>query len=241
MYDWDLMDVGLYHPYSYGYTPAGYTAFEKMSLGWATPTELDEHDVLVRDLTTMAHGGKSYIMRNKQHPDEYFMLENRQKEGWDRYIPSSGLLIYHIDYDANVWSSNSINSASAPHYHCTILPADDELTYIGSDGRYSYAQLNGNPFPQPQVTSLNNTSHRLAKLYHNNTNGQPYMNREINGITKNNSLISFDYRSLTNRSHQDVVQPQDKTLLRESFDKTTGVDIVTDLTAWDVINAHYYH
>ncbi|HIC62410.1 MAG TPA: hypothetical protein EYO72_06845, partial [Marine Group III euryarchaeote] len=34
---------------------------------------------------------------NNNDPDEYFLISNRQRWGYDSYLPASGLLIWHID------------------------------------------------------------------------------------------------------------------------------------------------
>lgn len=104
------VDPGAYSLYASGSynndsrTPPCLMAFERLQMGWAKEgTDIVElknaEDVTLDNVAT---NKARYI--NAQ-PDrepgtgyEWFVLENRQKTGWDSYIPAHGLLIYHYDY-----------------------------------------------------------------------------------------------------------------------------------------------
>ena len=55
-------------------------------------------------------------------PTEFFILEYREKTGWDTYIgngltnnnsnATSGMCIWHIDYSAFAWNNNTVNNYS---------------------------------------------------------------------------------------------------------------------------------
>ena len=60
MYCWDLMDYGSY--LNNGYTPCGYTSYEKMFVGWLTPKELTTTDQTVTALRPLSEGGDAYII-----------------------------------------------------------------------------------------------------------------------------------------------------------------------------------
>ncbi len=51
----------------------------------------------------------AYIIYNDDNPNEYFLLENRSRTGWDAGLPGKGLLILHVDYDWSTWNNNSPN------------------------------------------------------------------------------------------------------------------------------------
>ena len=58
----------------------------------------------------------SYEMKN-----EYFIVENRFRNGLDGFLPSSGLAIYHCDVKgSNEWQDGT----STRHYQCALLQAD---------------------------------------------------------------------------------------------------------------------
>ncbi|MBQ8046471.1 MAG: M6 family metalloprotease domain-containing protein [Prevotella sp.] len=104
---WDIMSYGSYN--GDGYCPAGYTAYERWAVGWLDPIVLDEPTV-VEGLTALGDGGEAYVVycRGNDKTGEFYTLENRQQTGWDTYLPWSGLLISHIDYNQTIWDNNSI-------------------------------------------------------------------------------------------------------------------------------------
>ena len=61
------------------------------------------------------NNGDAYIMYNDANNDEYYILENRQRKGWDTYLPDSGMLAMHIDYSRDAWESNTVNNTTDHH------------------------------------------------------------------------------------------------------------------------------
>lgn len=143
------IDPGAYSLYASGSynndsrTPPCLMAFERMQMGWMKEGEdivevKNPEDVT---LTTIANNKARFI--NCQ-PDrtpgtgmEWFILENRQQTGWDKYIPGHGLLITHYDYTDEMkkdwWDINGPNN-SAKHRCMYIVPADgidNEVTRSG--------------------------------------------------------------------------------------------------------------
>ncbi|MCI5222323.1 MAG: hypothetical protein D3924_06540 [Candidatus Electrothrix sp. AR4] len=52
---------------------------------------------------------------------EYFIVENRSRNGYDKYLPSNGLSVLHCDiYGSNEWQGGT----SDRHYQCALLQAD---------------------------------------------------------------------------------------------------------------------
>ena len=126
---WSLMDQGSYN--GDGFVPSGYTSYDKYAIGWITPTEL----TTAKDVTNMralTDADDVYIIKNSNHPDEYYLLENRQQKGWDAKTPAKGMLVLHVDYDPEIWEWNLVNSKSDgedggptnDHERCTIFHAD---------------------------------------------------------------------------------------------------------------------
>ena len=111
-------------------TPASYTLYQRYALGWTAPIEIGEP--AQHELLPIGDCNSGYILRTS-NPDEYFLLENRQLKDWDAYIPGHGMLIWHIDYDANVWYYNQPND-NPSHQHIDIEEADNILTEDTRDG-----------------------------------------------------------------------------------------------------------
>ena len=129
MSSWSLMDGGSYN--DDGFVPSGYTSYDKYCIGWIEPVELTSAQE-VTNMQALADADDVYIIKNPAHPDEYYLLENRQQKSWDAYVPGQGMLILHVDYDPNIWYYNLVNSRSDgsdgypvnDHQRCTIFHAD---------------------------------------------------------------------------------------------------------------------
>ena len=187
---WDLMDQGSYN--DNGFCPAGYTGWERWVAGWLEPIEL-EGTMEVDNLKALSDGGESYIVYNKGHRDEYYILENRQKTGWDASLGGNGLLISRIDYNKNLWEQNIVNSTSSyynDHEQCTVFHANN-----ASSRR---AKASGDAYPYASNNQLNNQLTNLsapaATVYNKNIDGSYFMNVEITDITRNDDgTVSFKF------------------------------------------------
>ena len=112
---WVIMDQGNYN--NGGNTPPSYSAYERFYLGWLTPILLEpggkfELEPLVTSNTAyiVAKGIPNFNGKNPS-PNEFFMLENRQKIGWDaKGVPGHGLLITHVDWEDFDWRTNVVNN-----------------------------------------------------------------------------------------------------------------------------------
>ena len=180
---WSVMDQGAYGGEDYnGTTPTGYTSYERMYCGWLKPENLTDPCV-VADMPALSDSSRAYILYNDSYWDEYYLLENRQNTLWDTYLPGHGMLVLHIDYNAEAWDDNRVNAVNG-HPRLTIIPADNSLTL---------ADFAGDPYPGTTGnTMLTDTSLPAATLYHN-TMGRNLMGHPITDITEQDSLIGFTY------------------------------------------------
>ena len=195
---WDLMCYGCHNGGSY--IPAGFTSFERWSAGWLEPVVLEEEDVTVENMQSLQKSNECYVIYNKGNRDEYYLLENRQLEGWDAAIPSPGLLIIHVDYDHRSWVTNSPNN-DINHQRMTVVPADGEYLSTLIDGSVIYDRENykTDPFPQGEVTAFNKRfktydeqAKNAARLYNANADGNYWIDSSVEQITQNtDGTISF--------------------------------------------------
>lgn len=196
---WSLMDYGSYNGGNdNGYQPSGFTSYEKMTAGWLTPVVLDSDTIEVQAMRPLEEADEAYVIYNKANPDEYYLLENRQQVGWDASQCGSGLLILHIDYDADIWSNNFVNTEDYyytslgtkkknDHQRCTIFHADNETGSWDSD-------LAGDPYPYNGNDELTSTSTPAATFYNADANGSYNMNGSICNIMQNDDgTVSFTY------------------------------------------------
>jgi len=145
--NWGLMGTG-----SWGCNgtsselPCHMTAWSKAFLGWVTVQTLaPDTDLGTLTLPPVESSGTIFRMDAGDGSGEYFLLENRQRIGFDQNLYSPGLLIWHIDPEQinRYWSSNRINS-DGDHLGVWLR---------GADGRDDLARDNGgrgdasDPFP----------------------------------------------------------------------------------------------
>ncbi len=134
---WDIMAGG--SDYNYGRCPAGYTFYERYALGWADAYTIDgEGSYSLSPVNTAREG---YILRTPVK-DEFFTIENRQRIGWDSYIPGHGMIVTRVDStNANVWSLNTVN-CNPEHNYFEMLRAGNTST--GDNGSDPFPGSTGN-------------------------------------------------------------------------------------------------
>ena len=179
LYSWDLMDYG--NNNSDGFCPPNYSAHERWLMGWLTPEELTG-PATISDMASTAEAPQAYLIRNDGYDDEYYMVENRQPIGWDQSLSGSGLVVFHIDYDEQVWRELMPNNGRDNHY--TIIPANN-LSMV------SYCK--GWAYPYGSNNQLTDDSQPSASLRHANGNGAMLMSKPLTNITVTDGLASFDF------------------------------------------------
>lgn len=152
---WSLMDLGEY--VNNGYRPTAYTAWEREHFGWLSITDLDASANGV-ELKPIDNGGKAYRIRNNEDKsgNEYIIIENIQKDGWNKSLPGHGMIAYHVEYDPQVFTSkvNTVNNTLG-HPRMAMIPADGLLMKT-TNAKYAneqnvsslhMEQVKGDPFP----------------------------------------------------------------------------------------------
>ena len=199
MYYWDIMSYGL--ELGNYYHPAGYTSLERWMLGWSVPIVLEDTDTAIVNMKSLQQGGESYIIYNKGHRDEFFLLENRQLDGWDASLYGAGLLITHIDYDSTIWNSRRVNS-DYRHQRVSWVPADGKKQiFLSERQRMSSNGLENDPFPHYGVSAFNRSyiahdaqSRRAARWFYPNVDGSYFIDSSVEDITQNaDGTISFRF------------------------------------------------
>lgn len=123
---WDTMDQGSYN--NNMNTPPYFSAFERAELGWLEYTDIDPKTAdQVFEVPELSSSNKAYRVTVPNRSNEYFVMENRQQQGWDRFIPGHGMLVWHVDMNRNVWISNIVNN-NPNHQYLDIVEADGKLT-----------------------------------------------------------------------------------------------------------------
>jgi len=100
--NWCLMGGGSWN--GGGNTPAHPSAWCKANQGWATVTNVGSNGV--RSIQDVKVGHEIFrLWKGGAAGQEYFLVENRQRTGFDAQLPGDGLCIWHID-DAISTNSN---------------------------------------------------------------------------------------------------------------------------------------
>ena len=205
---WDLMCQGNYN--GNGFTPAGYTAYEKYAAGWITPIELKEN-TSVSGIKPLADDGDAYIFKNPNNSDEYYLIENRQQKGWDAGLAGSGIIINHIDYNLKAWNYNIPNSMMAginDHERISLIPADNIKSNKNEEN---------DPWPYGNKNRLANNTTPACDTYNLNTDGTKLMNIILSDMAiAADGTASFSFQNLNkNNVEQNYI-------FQETFDKCLG-------------------
>ena len=114
---WDIMDYGPYN--NGGNTPPNYSAYERWFMGWFEPTLIHKacrielpalQDTKAACLITANGTSISNIL--KPSPSTFYLIENRQQAGWDKYLAGSGMMVTKIQWNENKWITNTVNNTS---------------------------------------------------------------------------------------------------------------------------------
>lgn len=202
MYDTDSytngkgLDPGAYSLYASGsynnnsHTPPCLMAFERMQMGWMKEGEDIRELNTAEDVTlaSIADNKARYINAQPGRAAgtgmEWFILENRQQTGWDKYIPGHGLLITHYDYTDEMvkeyWDVNGPNN-NAKHRCMYIVPADN-VDDANSRPGDTYPGTSAN-------TSFTDTSRPAARNWDGESLGVPVTN-----ITEDGGQVRFQVK-----------------------------------------------
>lgn len=179
---WDIMDYGPY--LNSGRTPPYYSAYERFYLGWLTPTEITNTGSY--SLDTLSTKNKAYLLSlygnhnldgQNPNPLEFFLLENRQKKGWDTYLPGHGMLITRIYFNKITWDNNTINN--------DINAMGIDL--MEADGIASDATMSADPFPG--TANITKYTPRLR--------AGTKVNKPISQIKETNGIIGFTVSAIS--------------------------------------------
>lgn len=116
---YSVMDYGPYN--NDGCTPPSYSIYERNALRWMEPEVID--GPMNARLENLAESNHGYIVQTRKD-NEFFLFENRQQKGWDKYLPGHGMLIWHIDFNQGIWDSNEVNNTPS-HQYVDLMEANN--------------------------------------------------------------------------------------------------------------------
>jgi M6 family metalloprotease-like protein len=146
MGEWDLMAGGSWNGSPAGNRPPHMNPLDKIKFNWVVPTLLSSDVSLsINDIRT-----DPVIYRfNTTTANEYYLMENRQKTGFNTAVPGHGLMIYHVDGNYIATAGNKINTTS----HQGMFPMAANATTANGVMLSSVSTVNTSGCPWPGTTN----------------------------------------------------------------------------------------
>jgi immune inhibitor A len=108
---WSLMAGGSWNgPGGMGGSPGHLDAWNRIQCGFAAAINVTSNVTgrAIPDVETNSSGAITRLWTNGMSGNQYFLIENRRKTGYDAYLPSEGLLIWHIDENVPASDGNDL-------------------------------------------------------------------------------------------------------------------------------------
>ena len=181
--NWSLMSTGAYG--TNGGTPerpSHLDAWSMLFLGWTTSIRPAEDALLTLPPIEETGPVVQFWFQGESNP-EHFLIENRQRLEFDQYLPSPGLLVYHVD-DAAIGqrlTANRVNVGLTPG-----------IQVVEADGGYAMANGGnrgdpGDPFPGVTGrTTLNDETSPSTRTF-----SDAHTNIGLSGITTVGTSMQF--------------------------------------------------
>ncbi|MBI5194699.1 MAG: M6 family metalloprotease domain-containing protein [Nitrospirae bacterium] len=184
--DWSIMAGGSWNGIN-GSSPAHFDAWSRTQLGFAAPAVISTNTTGVSIPAVESTPSVFYVWNSGLTNNEYFLVENRQKTGYDAYLPGSGMLVWHIDENmaSNDNQCLNMNNCSCPSHYKVALEQADGLLQLEKN----LSQGNGgDPFPG----TSNKTSFSLSST----PNSGSYLNCTssvaVTNISNSASVMTAD-------------------------------------------------
>ncbi len=188
--EWCLMATGSWGgDGSHTETPAHMSAWCKIQMGWVAPKLVTQNtnSVTIRQAENNA---EVYMLWEDGHQwSRYFLVENRQQVGFDRYLNGVGLLIFHIDENRRwgriFWSSGPVNDDET-HKLVDLEEADGNANLDNSTNRGDA----GDPFPgTANNRAFTNASIPNSRDYDGASTGVEIKNISNSGATMRADIV----------------------------------------------------
>lgn len=163
--------------------PGNFSAWCRVELGWENPVVKNYNDL--ETLSLSASSDTNQVVRiNTAEQNEYFLLENRQKEGIDYRLPGTGLAIYHCN-EEKLNTGSAIND-DREYPGIQLVEADFNI----SSGLYNAKDRGsaGDLFPGTrEVTAFSAETDPSSNLFDGSFSGVNLQN-----IREENDTITFE-------------------------------------------------
>lgn len=210
---WDIMAQGSWN--DDGRTPPNFNPYVRSSVfGWNTQTLLTPDLQIVMPKMEEDNAEQSVVYRIETNSEgDYFLLENRQKDGFDAALPGAGLMIYHVHPYIDIYSTTNTINATHPQGLYPVCASFSE------PGKKQYGNINSAECPFPGIKnsrSFTPTSSPAAVAWNGHSAkvsiSSIYMNQS-------NGSITFHTKEESNTDPDDPDVPVARNLIyKESFE-----------------------
>jgi len=178
---WGLMGLGSW--LSAGNMPAHPCAWSRVRLGWANPRVVTT-DKIGLALDSVGSSNLNAIVKIPFTLNEYFLLENRRKVGFDQYLPGDGILIWHIDDSVGNIASNDVNDDE--NHKRVDLEEADGLNALDSMVFYGDAT---DPYYLGNAKGYGNSTEPNSRLYSGKSSNVSVVNVSASAATMTLDLL----------------------------------------------------
>ncbi len=175
-----------------GKCPPAYSAHERFVVGWLKPTVLNVPadsiylEPLVKSNTAyMVSVDASNMSALAPDPNDFYLIENRQKIGFDSYMPGHGMLLWRIQFNPTKWYSNTVNTANPNGVG--IVAADGKYTdneagdfFPGTSDKHEY--INTTDLKVMNMKEITEHDNGLITFKYMNGKNQPYINTSVSKL-----------------------------------------------------------
>ena len=140
---WDIMASGSWN--DDGRTPPNFNPYVRSEVfGWNEQILLDVEETVSIAVAASAADTPTAVYRiNTGSDGDYFLLENRQQEGFDAALPGKGLMVYHVHPKLSRYLGTNTINASHPQTFYPVCAAGSNP----NDKQYGNINSAGCPFP----------------------------------------------------------------------------------------------
>lgn len=187
---WDLMADGIWNEhYLPGDSPSSLNMWQKIQFGWVEPKVLDS-TATVTDMPAATDKPVGYIVKTKREGD-YFVLENRQVQKFDRELPGHGLIVYHVD-ENRINSTAEMNTVNCDYLQ-GLYTVCASATSDPGDSPESYGNINSSGAPFPGSAGKTTWTDATTPSTHSNDGKYSYFS--LSDISENDGKVSFKFTS----------------------------------------------
>ena len=190
MGNWDIMAGGSWGGVNgqSGNSPAHHNLYTKAYIyHWVNVTTLSGYDTVT--LQPMNSDSTSFYRINTTTPNEFYLIDNRQKQGFDGSCPGHGLMIYHVHSGIANSFSSGVNYTHPQKLYPVCATAPAAIPFDSA----SYGNVNSGECPFPGTgnrTSFTDFTTPRAISWAGANSNMP-----IRNITENNAnhTVTFIY------------------------------------------------